>query len=336
MKVKEFDDFHKPRRLPWLVGLLILTLLAWGLWRWRRPAVAAGGEGDEPPAAVVGEGGAGTPATNGVAGVGGVPLHADGAGPQAEPAIAGGSDPAALDAQLRRARELTAADALAEARELYLGILATPVAPAITRLVEEELGPISVALATTPRMMPEKITYVVQSGNSVARLAKHFGTTEELIQKSNRISNPNRISVGDQFRILNQARFAIHVSKQANELTLTLNGRFFKRYRVGTGAFGRTPVGTFVVRDRIPEPPWWRPDGREVPFGHPENILGTRWLSIEATGETPAARGYGIHGTWDDSSLGKQSSAGCIRMSNGDVEELFMLVPTGVAVRISE
>ena len=73
-----------------------------------------------------------------------------------------------------------------------------------------------------------------------------------------------------------------------------------------------------------------------VPFGDKENILGTRWMSLTATGETPPARGYGIHGTWEPATLGKQSSAGCIRMRNSDVEELFMLVPEGTPVTIVE
>ena len=157
-----------------------------------------------------------------------------------------------------------------------------------------------------------------------------------MIVKANAIANPNLIQVGDRIQILDKPAFAITVGKTRNDLLLTLNGAFFKRYTVGTGKFGRTPVGTFRIQDKIENPPWWRPDGKVVPFGAPENILGTRWLSLAATGETPPVRGYGIHGTWDNTSLGKQSSAGCIRMNNREVEELFMLVPEGSPVTIVE
>ena len=76
-------------------------------------------------------------------------------------------------------------------------------------------------------------------------------------------------------------------------------------------------------------------DGQVVPFGDKENILGTRWMALAATGDTPPAKGYGIHGTWDESSLGQQSSAGCIRMANRDVEELFVYIPVGAKAALT-
>jgi lipoprotein-anchoring transpeptidase ErfK/SrfK len=84
---------------------------------------------------------------------------------------------------------------------------------------------------------------------------------------------------------------------------------------------------------------WYRPDGKEIPYtGKPDgdNILGTRWMNLRPTGETPRLKGYGIHGTWDNNSIGKAESAGCIRMRNEDVEELFMLVPENTPVVITD
>ena len=129
---------------------------------------------------------------------------------------------------------------------------------------------------------------------------------------------------------------AITINKTRNDLLLTANDRYFKRYRVGTGRYDKTPVGTFVISERIPEPPWWREDGQTVPFGDKENILGTRWMAIKATGTTPEIRGYGIHGTWDTNSIGRAESGGCIRLKNEDIEELFELTPVGTTVVIEE
>ena len=53
-------------------------------------------------------------------------------------------------------------------------------------------------------------------------------------------------------------------------------------------------------------------------------------------GLAPKVRGYGIHGTWDESTIGRQSSAGCVRMRNADVAEIFMLLPRGTPVTIVE
>ena len=57
-------------------------------------------------------------------------------------------------------------------------------------------------------------------------------------------------------------------------------------------------------------------------------------MSIKATGKTPPVKSLGIHGTWDDDSIGKRESAGCVRMHNKDVEEVFALVPVGTPVQI--
>jgi lipoprotein-anchoring transpeptidase ErfK/SrfK len=114
-----------------------------------------------------------------------------------------------------------------------------------------------------------------------------------------------------------------------------MNDKFFKRYRVGTGKDDKTPVGTFVISSKEVEPVWW-PQGREIPYGDKENILGTRWMALQPTGETPKVKGYGIHGTWDDASVGKSLSAGCIRLANKDVEEIFVLVSLGTPVIITE
>ena len=75
--------------------------------------------------------------------------------------------------------------------------------------------------------------------------------------------------------------------------------------------------------------PSWSPPGREpLPYGHPENIIGTRWLGLRAIeGTDTSIKGYGIHGTIEPESVGTPSSAGCIRLRNEEVEELFDFIP---------
>ncbi len=228
------------------------------------------------------------------------------------------------------------ADDLYAARTNYLAALAEPSCGKARPVAEARLGAVDVELIFSPREMEGKIDYAIASGDSLKKIANRHGTTVDLIVKGNSVPNPDRVQVGDRLRILDKQVFEISVSKSRNDLLVTLNGKFFKRYKVGTGKFAKTPVGTFEITDKITEPPWWKPDGKVVPFGDKENILGTRWMAIAATGDTPPARGYGIHGTWDESSLGQQSSAGCIRMANRDVEELFVYVPVGTKVVIGD
>jgi len=189
------------------------------------------------------------------------------------------------------------------------------------------LSEIDTKVLFTATPAPEKIDYTIVSGDSLGKLAQKFGTTVELIKKSNNLTR-DMIRVGDRLRIY-QGHFTVSVSKTTNELRLADNGKFFKRYRVGTGEYSKTPVGEFKITARIANPPWWRSDGKTIPFGDPENILGTHWLGLNVPG-------YGIHGTWDTNSIGKQATAGCIRLLNDNIAELYTVLPVGTPVVIHE
>jgi lipoprotein-anchoring transpeptidase ErfK/SrfK len=226
-------------------------------------------------------------------------------------------DPA--DAAVQQALVLKSAGKLAEARDLLQPFTADK-ALAL-------LGELNTQIIFTGAAAPEKVDYTIVAGDTLGKLARKFGTTIELIKKANGLSS-DVIQTDNRLRIY-QAKFAVEVSKSANTLTVTDNGKFFKRYRVGTGQYSRTPAGEFKIMTRIEKPPWYRPDGRTIPFGDPENILGTHWLGLNVPR-------YGIHGTWETNSIGTQSSAGCIRLLNDDVAELYVLLPLGTPVTIRD
>lgn len=228
-------------------------------------------------------------------------------------------------ALLAEARQIQARGDLSAAREKAYEALAASTQPGGRTACEAYLGDLNIRTLMTPHPMAEKTEYTIERGDKLAVLARRFKTTVDLIAKSNNIRGSN-IRPGDRIRIL-QGTFTVRVDLSDNTLTLYLNDRFFKRYPVGTGQYQKTPPGEFQITDRIAQPTWWRPDGKEIPFGHPENVLGTHWLSLNL-------KGYGIHGTWQPESIGKQESAGCVRLLNPDIEELYTLLPVGVAVRI--
>lgn len=88
-----------------------------------------------------------------------------------------------------------------------------------------------------------------------------------------------------------------------------------------------TTPGSYMVGEKAPEPPWY-PPGRVVPYGDPENPLGTRWIGLENS------NGLGIHGTWEPGTIGTMASDGCVRMRNQSVEELFEIIPKGSRVLV--
>jgi len=215
-------------------------------------------------------------------------------------------------------------DAAREAALRALG--AAPGDPA----VEAFLSDIAMPLLASRRAMAGKVEYVVVSGDSLGKIAAKFNTPVALIARANELKN-DRINIGQRLLLLDgkSHAFAVRVSKSANTLTLNLDGRFFKRYRVATGRDGKTPAGTYKIVEKTEHPTWF-PSGRApIPYGTPENELGTHWLALDLPG-------YGIHGTWAPETIGSQSSDGCIRMLNEDVEELFSILPRGTAVEIVE
>lgn len=232
-------------------------------------------------------------------------------------------DTGAVDA-IQQALTLKSAGKLADARAALQ--LVAENAKASDRALDM-LGEIDMQIVMTPTPAPEKVDYTIAAGDALGKIAKKFGTTIELIKKSNNL-NSDTIRVGDRLRVY-QGHFAVTVSKTSNTLQVTDGGKFFKRYRVGTGQYSKTPVGEFKITSRVAEPPWWRSDGKTIPFGDPENILGTHWLGLDVPG-------YGIHGTWETNSIGKQATAGCIRLLNDDVAELYTILPVGTPVAIHD
>ena len=219
---------------------------------------------------------------------------------------------------------------LLEAKKVLDTLVATtPEAAAI-----ELLGDVNMKLLKSPIMMPGKEYYSVQSGDYLQKIARKYNTTVPLIKTMNGMET-DVIRLGARLLVYN-GDFSIRVSKANNTLDLMAGDRIFKRYSVGTGKFGKTPAIEFTVVDKITEPTWTRPsDSKQIEFGDKENLLGTRWMKI-VSADHPEITGFGIHGTWERDSIGKQSSAGCIRMLNEEVEELFDLVPRKTTVIITE
>jgi len=186
---------------------------------------------------------------------------------------------------------------------------------------KELLDKLNEDLIFSPSPSPDATMYIVQPGDVLARIAKQFNTNYELIMKINGKTS-TRLNIGYQLKILT-GKTKILISKSDFTLTLLLNDHYVKQYRVATGKNDKTPVGTFEVKNKMKEPVWYSPDGGVFPYGHKENILGTRWIGFK---DKPNLHGYGIHGTTQPETIGTAASNGCIRMLNSDVEELYDFV----------
>jgi lipoprotein-anchoring transpeptidase ErfK/SrfK len=183
--------------------------------------------------------------------------------------------------------------------------------------IEAKRSELNIRILTSPLIDSDAFEYKVLRGDSLSKIAKKFGTTIDLIVTANGLDRTDIMS-GQKLKV-QKSTFSIVVDRSQNILTLKSDDRVIKNYRVATGAGDSTPIGTFKIINKIVNPVWYT-IGAVVPPGSPNNILGTRWLGISKPS-------YGIHGTLDLKSIGKSVTSGCVRMSNTDVEELYMIVP---------
>ena len=166
--------------------------------------------------------------------------------------------------------------------------------------------------------------YEIQSGDFLQRVAPKYGLNWEYLATLNR-ADPRKIRAGQKLKVI-KGPFSAFVDLSDFELTVHCHGFFVKRYPIGTGRDSSTPVGKFAVLDRITSPQYTDPNGRVIEGGQPTNPLGTHWIDL---GDS-----YGIHGTIEPSSIGKAESAGCVRMRNEDVVEVYNFLVKGSEVVI--
>lgn len=108
----------------------------------------------------------------------------------------------------------------------------------------------------------------------------------------------------------------IEVDKNQLHIVDLISNKFLKTYEVATGKIDTpTPLGTFKI---IEKARWG--EG-----------FGSRWLELNVPWGI-----YGIHGTNKPSSIGSNVSAGCIRMRNKDVEEVFDIISDNTVVHITK
>ena len=140
-----------------------------------------------------------------------------------------------------------------------------------------------------------------------------------------------------------EAPGTVVVDTFARRLYLVQEGGRATRYAIGVGREGRAFRGGGYI-GRTEQWPSWTPT-RNMVRTQPElyaefaggvpggigNPLGARALYLYRGGRDTYFR---IHGTIDNLSIGRASSAGCIRLFNQDAINLYNRVPIGAAVRV--
>ena len=124
---------------------------------------------------------------------------------------------------------------------------------------------------------------------------------------------------------------------EGNGSFCTPRGAHIVRAKIGAGQ----PLGAVFVRRR-PTGEVWTPELHERYPGRDWILTRILWLSGLEPGrnrlrDVDTMRRYiYLHGTPDETPLGKPGSHGCVRMANRDIVELFELVEPGIEVDIHE
>jgi len=230
------------------------------------------------------------------------------------------SDPVRARAELTRLLDSNALSA-AERAQAYVGI---------NKLAEKLFFSPKIVAGDTVSQ-----SYVVKKGDSLARISsrENLGTDWRFIQRINGMASEKALRPDMRLKLAH-GPFNAEVVKADFRLNVYAGSGsdrvMVASFPCGTGTNDSTPVGTFKVRSgsKLIDPQWTNPrTGEHFAANDPKNPIGERWIGLQGTTpETSKFTGYGIHGTTEPQSIGKQMSMGCVRLGDADVEAVYELI----------
>src|SRR5687768_7350431 len=238
--------------------------------------------------------------------------------------------------------KIDAGDFLTARTILNTALLDNNLSPADAAIAKKVLAHVNESIVFSPRKFNDDeyaTSYTVQRGDVLAKIAASNDVNWELLCRLNGISRPETVQAGRTLKIV---RGPFHAVVDKSEFTMEIylgspgqpGSLFVTSFPVGLGADDSTPAGTWTPQERILNPTYFSPRGGGViDADDPENPLGECWIGLTGIdGQAVGKESYGIHGTIEPDSIGKQASMGCIRMRNEDVELVFDLMTEGKSV----
>jgi len=194
------------------------------------------------------------------------------------------------------------------------------------------------ALFFSPNIVPGDIasqSYVVKKGDSFARITSRekLAIDWRFIQRINQIASEKALRADMRLKLAHgpfdgevikaDYRFNIYTGTGSERIMVA-------SFPCGVGTNDSTPVGTFKVRagSKLIDPEWCNPrTGEKFKSNDPKNPIGERWIGLQGTTpDTAKFTGYGIHGTVEPQSIGKQMSMGCVRLGDAEVQVVYELI----------
>jgi lipoprotein-anchoring transpeptidase ErfK/SrfK len=240
--------------------------------------------------------------------------------------------------------KVTAGDLLGARTELNSLLLAGTLSASDTEAVKKQLAELNQTIIFSTRPFPRDPlggVYPVEPGDRLSAIGKAHQVPFELLLSLNHMTDPRKLRYGQVLKIINGPFHAV-ITKSKFTLDLYLGApggagsTYITTFPVGLGTDNSTPTGTWKIKDKVLHPAYFPPAGHPGPTllpDDPKNPLGPCWMGLEGTdGQAVGQQSYGIHGTIDPDSIGKQSSMGCIRLKNEDVDVVYKLLMQGKSV----
>jgi lipoprotein-anchoring transpeptidase ErfK/SrfK len=179
---------------------------------------------------------------------------------------------------------------------------------------------------STQQSALSQVVQVTASQPSIGLQSNVPAIDQEAVASESRPSETSSAPAAIDHSTSPAAKRQVIISIADRQLAVIEQGQVLKTYPVAVGARGTpSPDGDFVIINHAKDPTYRHGD-KEIAPGK-DNPLGTRWMGL-------SLKGYGIHGTNVQSSVGQAISHGCFRMRRQDVEELYALVQVGDTVMV--
>ncbi len=250
--------------------------------------------------------------------------------------------PGSAGAMLREGMNQIADGKLVQGRRTLSRVL-TAADPSVTasdaRTIRDTLASINKSLVFSDRVAEDDTLaehYTIVSGDLLSTVARRYKLTYQFIEQINSV-DARRIRVGQKLKVIKGPFHAI-VDKSDYRMDVyakDTDGQpiYVISFAVGLGKDDSTPIGSFICRQggKLENPSWTHPrTGKFYAADDPLNPIGEYWIALQGTDDhTKGVRGYGIHGTIEPESIGKQASLGCVRMAAKDIEQVYRLLVDG-------
>ena len=195
--------------------------------------------------------------------------------------------------------------------------------PGSTKLeaAKDDLGEINAAIYFSASPSPEKEAYVIRKGDSLVAIEKRLKAPGDLIMRSNNLTDPRRLRVGDTLYVPHP-EFALLLDRKTHLATLYNHARYFKQYH---------PVAWNAPAAKTPAPLAGKVmdivsthNGQRVTFGSRDYENSIHLVQISVTGFS----------LYTDPAEGGAKEAAGIVLNAADMDELSSLLTHGVPVTI--